>query len=83
MYSVSTDAAYAVLFSVLGVFTVLAILSAGYGSFLLPASFRDIVVAKGGVDNVTSSDGDEKNKDSITVTNVDPTRGLLATDFFL
>lgn len=81
MYSVSSDAAYAVLYSVLGVFTVLAILSAGYGSSILPASVRDVVVAKRAGDS--GSDDTGNNKESITVTNVDASSGLLATDFFL
>lgn len=82
MYSVSTDAAYAVLFSVLGLFTILAILSAGYGASLLPSSVRSVVVAaRAGGDD--SSDNDGKHHESITVKNVNSSGGLLATDFFL
>jgi hypothetical protein len=87
MYSVSTDAAYAVLFSVLGLFTILAILSAGYGASLLPSSVRNVVVAarSGGDDSSSSpsSDNDGKHHESITVKNVNSSGGLLATDFFL
>jgi hypothetical protein len=84
VYSVSTDGAYAVLYSVLALFTILAILSAGYGASLLPSSVRSLVVAArvGGGD---ASDNDGKHNESITVKNVDSSSegGLLATDFFL
>lgn len=82
MYSVSTDAAYAVLYSVLGLFTILAILSAGYGASLLPSSVRDVVVAhRAGGDG---AEGNGKNDQSVTINAVDSSSGgLLATDFFL
>jgi len=76
-YNVSTDGAYAVLFSVLGVFTILAILSAGYGAAFLPVSVQNLLVA-----HKQSADGkDGVTQESVTVANTGS--GVLATDFFL
>lgn len=85
VYSVSTDGAYAVLYSVLALFTILAILSAGYGASLLPSSVRSLVVAARAGGGGDASDNDGKHNESITVKNVDSSSegGLLATDFFL
>ena len=67
VYNVDSNVAYAILYSVLGLFTILAILSAGYGAKFLPESISKLIVARG-----------EKEGD-ITVSDT----GLLATDFFL
>lgn len=81
-FDVSNGAAYAVLFCVLAVFTVLAVLSAGFGASFLPVSIQNLIVAHGGKDGNltvsgktdTSSDNSESSGRKI---------GLLATDFFL
>jgi hypothetical protein len=77
-YEVSTGGAYAVLFSVLGVFTILAIISAGYGASFLSSGLQNLLVAQkqpiGGSDNF---------KERITVASAGSAGGVLATDFFL
>jgi SSS family solute:Na+ symporter len=77
VYDVSTGGAYAVLYSVLGIFTILAILSAGYGSSCLPSNVRDVIVAK----NNEGSEEAKETENEITVSG--GAGGLLATDFFL
>lgn len=74
MFDVSTGAGYAVLYTVLGIFTILAIISAGYFSNLLPSAVNNILVAH----KQPSSDVDG-DKSEINATS----GGLLATDFFL
>lgn len=46
-----------ILYSVLGVFTILAILSAGYGERLLPSAITNLIVAKKQDSSTTSSSG--------------------------
>ena len=71
-FNVSTEGAYAVLYSVLGIFTILAIISGGYGASFLPPTVRNLLVAQ-----KTPTEGGE----SITVAGSGG--GALATDFFL
>lgn len=68
-FNVSTEAGYAVLFTVLCIFTTLAVISAGYLNFALPKSVQDLMVGH------KQSDKDEDINAS--------SGGLLATDFFL
>lgn len=69
-FNVSTEAGYAVLFTVLCIFTTLAVISAGYLNFALPKSVQDLLVG-----HKQQSDKDEDINAS--------SGGLLATDFFL
>lgn len=69
-FNVSTEAGYAVLFTVLILFTTLAVISAGYLNFALPKSVQDLLVG-----HKQQSDKDEDINAS--------SGGLLATDFFL
>ncbi len=68
VYSVPTGGAYAVLFSVLSIFTILAIFSTGFFTSCLPSSVQNLIVAK------TKGDDNQKEEEG---------SGLLATDFFL
>jgi len=77
MYDVPEGGAYAVLYTVLGVFFTLAIISAGYGSSILPKMVQDVLVAKSNPSAAT--DGVTKEQ-SVTVKSGS---GLLSTDFFL
>ena len=47
VYAVDEVTAYAVLYTILAFFAVLAILSAGYGASMLPDSIRGLIVAQG------------------------------------
>lgn len=74
-YDVSSGAAYAVLYSVLSIFTFLAILSAGYGGscipgFLVAKSSASVTVAGKTSDNNDEGDGVHSSS-------------FLVTDFFL
>lgn len=81
-FDVSNGAAYAVLFSVLGIFTILAVLSAGFGASFLPDSIQNLIVAHGGKDgNLTVYGNTDTSSDKSESNNRKP--GLLATDFFL
>jgi hypothetical protein len=81
-FDVSEGAAYAVLFSVLGVFTILAVLSTGIGASFLPVSIQNLIVAHGGKDgNLTVSGKMDTSSKSEETSN--HKTGLLATDFFL
>lgn len=72
-YNVDTDAAYAVLYSILGIFTILAVLSAGYGASFLPNVIANLIVARSG--------GSSEKEEGASTTVADS--GVLATDFFL
>jgi len=76
MYDVDEGAAYAVLISVLSFFFLLAILSAGYFSEVLPLPewMRNFIVARG---------EDGKDADITVAAEGDSKTSLLATDFFL
>ena len=81
-FDVSEGGAYAVLFSVLTLFTILAIISAGYGAQCLPLYVRNLLVAKNGDSGATVSGRTEDGtdgKDEDAQNHV----GVLATDFFL
>jgi len=88
-YDVPEGEAYAVLGSVLVIFSTLAVISAGYGSNCLPKKVQDLLVAKRipnakGDAGKGASDGIENGwakEQAITVGN--ESSGLLATDFFL
>jgi hypothetical protein len=77
-YDVSTAGAYGILYSVLGIFTVLAIISAGYGSSFLPAKVQNLLVAKAAGDgkSVTVAKSVADGDDGFS-------GGMLSTDFFL
>lgn len=80
VFDVSNGAAYAVLFTILIFFTILASFSSGIGASYLPVSIQKLIVAKGGKDGevtvskrfVAESNSEEALKS-----------GFLATDFFL
>lgn len=74
MFDVSTGAAYAVLYTVLSIFTILATISAGYFSNVLPSAVNNVLVAH----KEPSGDVDGE-KSEINATS----GGILATDFFL
>ncbi len=68
-YDISTASAYAVLFSVLGIFTLLAISGAGYIT-VLPSNVQSWLVAQ--------------NKENVTVAHAkEGSEELATTDFFL
>lgn len=77
-YDVSSGAAYAILYSVLSIFTILAILAAGYGGSCIPGFFvakssASVTVAGKTSDNNNNDDeGDGVHSSS-----------FLVTDFFL
>mmetsp|Transcript_26342 Transcript_26342/g.40257 ORF Transcript_26342/g.40257 Transcript_26342/m.40257 type:complete len:591 (+) Transcript_26342:124-1896(+) len=74
VFDVPEEGAWAVLGTVLVIFSILAVVSAGYGSSILPAGVTDLLVAK------NLSEGGESEGKSTTVNDGS---GLLATDFFL
>lgn len=80
VFDVSNGAAYAVLFTILIIFTALAALSSGIGASYLPVSIQKLIVAKGGKDGevtVSKSFVAESNSEEALKS------GFLATDFFL
>ena len=70
-YNVPVESGYIILYFILGFFTILAVLSAGYGSNFLPEKLRNLIVAQ--------SVGDGEDEKNVTVAG----SGRLATDFFL
>jgi len=56
-FNVSSTGAYVILYSVLGVFAILATLSAGYGERLLPLAIKNLIVAKNSSATITGSSG--------------------------
>ncbi len=74
-FEVSTGAAYAVLYCILGFFAILAILSAGYGAMCLPDVVKNLIVA----DKKAGDDDAPVERMAVTAGGA----GLLSTDFFL
>ena len=77
-YDVPTAAAYGILYSVLGIFTILAIISAGYGSSFLPVKVQNLLVANAKADGKSVTVAK-----SVAVGDDGSSGGILSTDFFL